>query len=111
MLAETLGPPAQVSTLRCLSAVGYNGRLKYCLLICYRTERQKLYQAWQKDLKSDWQEELKLAMREYEDAKENQRRIHADADLTVLREARYVGMTTAGVASHQDSVAAMGPKA
>ena len=49
-------------------------------------------------------------MSEYEDVKENQRRIHADVDLTVLREARYVDMTTSGVNSKQESVAAMGPK-
>lgn len=55
-------------------------------------------------------EELKLAMTEYERVRDEQRRIHADVDLNVLKEARIVGMTTAGVASKQELVAAMAPK-
>lgn len=49
-------------------------------------------------------------MREFERVRDDQRRIHADVDLNVLRGARLVGMTTAGVASKQELVAAMAPK-
>lgn len=49
-------------------------------------------------------------MREYESVRDEQRRIHADVDLNVLKGARLVGMTTAGVANKQDLVAAMAPK-
>lgn len=51
-----------------------------------------------------------MAMREYEGIKDEQRRIHADVDLNVVKSARLVGMTTAGVASKQELVAAMAPK-
>ena len=49
-------------------------------------------------------------MRAYEGVREEQRRVQADVDLNVLKRARLVGMTTAGVASKQDLVAAMAPK-
>lgn len=49
-------------------------------------------------------------MKEYERIRDDQRRIHADVDLNVLKTARLVGMTTAGVASKQELVAAMAPK-
>ena len=75
-----------------------------------RTEREKLYNCWSEQLRSGWLGELKLAMREYEGVRDEQRRIHADVDLNVLKEARLVGMTTAGVANKQDLVAAMAPK-
>ncbi len=82
-------------------ATNYNG--------C-RTERVKLYTCWSAQLRSGWLGELKLAMREYEGVRDEQRRIHADVDLNVLKGARLVGMTTAGVANKQDLVAAMAPK-
>ncbi len=75
-----------------------------------RTEREKLYNCWSEQLRSGWLGELKLAMREYEGVRDEQRRIHADVDLNVLKGARLVGMTTAGVANKQDLVAAMAPK-
>lgn len=75
-----------------------------------RTEREKLYNCWNEQLRSGWLGELKLAMREYEGVRDEQRRIHADVDLNVLKGARLVGMTTAGVANKQDLVAAMAPK-
>ncbi len=78
---------------------------KFC-----RTEREKLYNCWSEQLRSGWLGELKLAMREYESVRDEQRRIHADVDLNVLKGARLVGMTTAGVANKQDLVAAMAPK-
>ena len=74
------------------------------------TEREKLYNCWNEQLRSGWLGELKLAMREYEGVRDEQRRIHADVDLNVLKGARLVGMTTAGVANKQDLVAAMAPK-
>lgn len=61
-------------------------------------------------MRQGWLDELKLAMREYERVRDDQRRIHADVDLNVLRGVRLVGMTTAGVASKQELVAAMCPK-
>ncbi|KAL0023688.1 hypothetical protein WJX79_001943 [Trebouxia sp. C0005] len=75
-----------------------------------RTEREKLYNCWNEQLRSGWLGKLKLAMREYESVRDEQRRIHADVDLNVLKGARLVGMTTAGVANKQDLVAAMAPK-
>ena len=36
--------------------------------------------------------------------------VHADISLTVLKEARIIGMTTAGVAKHQKLITALGPK-
>ena len=57
-----------------------------------------------------WLTDLKQAMSEYESVREEQRRVQADVDLNVLKQARLVGMTTAGVASKQDLVAAMAPK-
>ncbi len=75
-----------------------------------RTEREKLYNCWNEQLRSGWLGKLKLAMREYEGVRDEQRRIHADVDLNVLKGARLVGMTTAGVANKQDLVAAMAPK-
>ena len=36
--------------------------------------------------------------------------VHADMDLNLLKSARVVGMTTTGVASKQELVAAIGPK-
>lgn len=73
-------------------------------------ERQKLYRHWYEELRQGWLEELKRAMQEFERVRDDQRRIHADVDLNVLRAARLVGMTTAGVASKQELVAAMCPK-
>ncbi|KAL0023606.1 hypothetical protein WJX77_006297 [Trebouxia sp. C0004] len=75
-----------------------------------RTEREMLYNCWDEQLRSGWLGELKLAMREYESVRDEQRRIHADVDLNVLKGARLVGMTTAGVANKQELVAAMAPK-
>ena len=75
-----------------------------------RTEREKLYNCWKEQLRSGWHIELKLALRQYERVRDEQRRIHADVDLNVLKGARLVGMTTAGVANKQDLVAAMAPK-
>lgn len=49
-------------------------------------------------------------MSEYESVREEQRRAQTDVELNILKHARLVGMTTAGVASKQDLVAAMGPK-
>ena len=49
-------------------------------------------------------------MSEYESVREEQRHVQADVDLNILKRARLVGMTTAGVASKQDLVAAMAPK-
>ena len=79
------------------------------VLIC-SGERQKLYKHWNEELRETWLAELKHAMREFERVRDDQRRIHADVDLNVLRGARLVGMTTAGVASKQELVAAMSPK-
>ena len=73
-------------------------------------ERQKLYKHWKEELRAGGLGELKHAMQEFERARDDQRRIHADVDLNVLRGARLVGMTTAGVASKQELVAAMCPK-
>ena len=81
-----------------------------CSSNAYRTEREKLYTCWSEQLRSGWLEELKIAMQEFESVRDEQRRIHADVDLNVLRGARLVGMTTAGVANKQDLVAAMAPK-
>ena len=73
-------------------------------------EREKLYNHWKEELRNGWMHELKRAMAEFETVRDEQRRIHADVDLNVLRSARLVGMTTAGVASKQELVAAMSPK-
>ena len=51
-----------------------------------------------------------MAMREFDKVRNDQRELHADVDLNVLRHARLVGMTTAGVASKQGLIAAMAPK-
>ncbi len=75
-----------------------------------RTERQALYQSWKEELRTSWLAELKTAMREYESGRDEQRRVQADVDRNILKGARLVGMTTAGVASKQDLVAAMAPK-
>lgn len=75
-----------------------------------RTERYKLYEHWKEELHAIWLTDLKQAMSEYESVREEQRRVQADVDLNVLKHARLVGMTTAGVASKQDLVAAMAPK-
>ena len=80
------------------------------LRIARSGERHKLYNHWSEDLRQGWLDELKLAMREFERVRDDQRRIHADVDLNVLRGARLVGMTTAGVAGKQELVAAMCPK-
>ena len=77
-----------------------------CCIEC-SGERQKLYRHWCEELRQGWLEELKRAMQEFERVMDDQRRIHADVDLNVLRGARLVGMTTAGVASKQELVAAM----
>ena len=73
-------------------------------------ERQKLYAHLRQDLRNDWLEELKRAMREFDRVRTNQRELHEDVDLGVLRHARLVGMTTSGVANKQNLVAAMAPK-
>lgn len=86
---------------------GVSGVPSYCLC---SGERQKLYKHWSEELRQGWLDELKLAMRAFERVRDEQRRIHADVDLNVLRCARLVGMTTAGVASKQELVAAMCPK-
>ncbi|KAL3153759.1 hypothetical protein ABBQ32_013348 [Trebouxia sp. C0010 RCD-2024] len=75
------------------------------------SERHKLYNHWKAELQTMWLTDLKQAMSEYESVREEQRRVQADVDLNVLKQARLVGMTTAGVASKQDLVAAMAPKA
>lgn len=75
-----------------------------------RSERHKLYNHWKAELQTMWLTDLKQAMSEYESVREEQRRVQADVDLNVLKQARLVGMTTAGVASKQDLVAAMAPK-
>lgn len=75
-----------------------------------RSERHKLYNHWKAELQTMWLTDLKQAMSEYESVREEQRRVQADVDLNVLKQARLVGMTTAGVASKQALVAAMAPK-
>ena len=49
-------------------------------------------------------------MRQYEKIRDEQHSTRADVNLNVLKGARLVGMTTAGVASKQELVAAMAPK-
>lgn len=80
-----------------------------CFSMC-RTERHKLYEHWKEELHALWLTDLKQAMSEYESVREEQRRVQADVDLNILKRARLVGMTTAGVASKQDLVATMAPK-
>ena len=80
-----------------------------CVLPC-RTERETLYKHWEEELRSGWLAELKLAMRQYEQIRDEQHSTRADVDLNVLKGARLVGMTTPGVASKQELVAAMAPK-
>ena len=79
-------------------------------LVC-SGERHKLYDHWHEEMKEAWLDELKLAMREFDLVRIGQQEVHADLDLNVLRHARLVGMTTAGVASKQSLVTAMAPKA
>ena len=74
-----------------------------------RSERHVLYNHWKAELQTMWLTDLKQAMSEYESVREEQRRVQADVDLNVLKHARLVGMTTAGVAS-KHLVAAMAPK-
>ena len=73
-------------------------------------ERHKLYEHWKEELHALWLTDLKQSMSDYESVKEEQRRVQADVDLNILKRAHLVGMTTAGVASKQDLVAAMAPK-
>ena len=69
-----------------------------------------MYKHWETELRADWLVELKRAVREYERVRDETQSTRADVDLNVLKGARLVGMTTAGVASKQKLVAAMAPK-
>ena len=53
---------------------------------------------------------LQRTVQSFAEAREELRCIYADGDLDVLKSAQVVGMTTNGVASKQELVAALGPK-
>ena len=55
-------------------------------------------------------QKLQRAVKSLANAREDLRCVHADMDLNVLKHAAVVGMTTNGVASKQELVAAMAPK-
>lgn len=61
-------------------------------------------------IREDRAEELKRALKAYQSALDALANVHADVNLAVLRGAQVVGMTTSGVASKQQLVAALGPK-
>ena len=49
-------------------------------------------------------------MRRYQEVLQNLRRVHDEVSTEVLRKAKVVGMTTAGVASQQSLITAVGFK-
>ena len=54
--------------------------------------------------------QLQRAVMKFSEVREELRCVYADVDLNVLKGAQVVGMTTNGVASKQELVAAMGSK-
>ena len=61
-------------------------------------------------VKGEHLEQLQRAVKKFAEVREELRCVYADVDLNVLKGAQVVGMTTNGVASKQELVAAMGPK-
>ena len=53
---------------------------------------------------------LQLALQDYDRAKARRDVLYQQNDLKVLRGARVVAMTTTGVASHQELLAALAPR-
>lgn len=80
-----------------------------CLCTC-RGERQKLYGYIQDEARSEQLAQLQRAISTFAEVREELRCVYADGDLSVLKGAQVVGMTTNGVASKQELVAAMGSK-
>lgn len=75
-----------------------------------RVERLRVHDFIKDRVREDRAEELKGALKAYQSALEDQANVHADVNLAVLRGAQVVGMTTSGVASKQQLVAALAPK-
>lgn len=59
---------------------------------------------------SDQFAQLQRAVNKFAEVREELRCVYADVDLSVLKGAQVVGMTTNGVASKQELVTAMGSK-
>ena len=82
---------------------------KDCCASC-RAERQKLYKHMTDEVRREQIAKLQRAVQSFAEVREELRCIYADGDLDVLKSAQVVGMTTNGVASKQELVAALGPK-
>ena len=75
-----------------------------------RAERQKLYKHMTDAVHDEHLAKLQRAVKKFAEVREELRHVHADVDLNVLEGAQVVGMTTNGVASKQELVAAMTSK-
>lgn len=62
------------------------------------------------ETRSEQLAQLQRAVKKFAEVREELRCVYADVDLSVLKGAQVVGMTTNGVASKQELVAAMGSK-
>ncbi|GAB4814482.1 hypothetical protein N2152v2_001528 [Parachlorella kessleri] len=75
-----------------------------------REERRRVVGFLVADAKAALLDEIQARMRRYQEVQQNLRRVHDEASTEVLRKAKVVGMTTAGVASQQGLITAVGFK-
>lgn len=70
----------------------------------------KLHDHWAQALVDDYMKDLQKSMESYKECKEALRSIQKEVDLKALENASVVGMTTNGVALHQELMTELQPK-
>ncbi|KAK5702101.1 hypothetical protein LTR97_004921 [Elasticomyces elasticus] len=67
-------------------------------------ERQLLYNTWAAEMREDLQNQLRIAMSEYNAVKQQLDSIKSETELRVLRKANIIGITSSGLARHLDLI-------
>ncbi|KAK0051438.1 NFX1-type zinc finger-containing protein 1 [Biomphalaria pfeifferi] len=72
--------------------------------------RFKLYKTWRSKYLSSLKEEMRSLSRQYESLLEKKKELQRMRDISILRQAKVVGMTTTGAAKHRKVLEAVGPR-
>ena len=76
----------------------------------YRDERQRVSKHLVQSVKAACIADLQRHMQRLAEVRQELQCVYADLDVNVLKHAQVIGLTTSGVASKQELVAAIGPK-